>query len=200
MAIRVVNKTKWKTRDLRKILVRCRNKANTLYGGRLKDVVIEIIYTRSCGWIYVNGHANLRGRCSTIRVPHPIINMARIGNDGRTRVYEKKSVEFPVSMFADVAVHEFGHNIGIHHPDMKAGGTMYAEDEWAKKMAETHSVSLKPEPKPTPEGDIVQKRHNNCLHHIKDKTKRIKRLQNALKKWEKKREHYEKNYPERIKK
>jgi len=80
--------------------------------------------------------------------------------------------------------HEFYHNLGQTHDVMSNGGRCANWQEFEAQWLEERQIEK-------PNIDRKKVRHEKVIRQISDKERRVKRLQNALKKLYKKRRYYE---------
>lgn len=186
MKLKLINRTQWSSRDLRKLIMAVFRKEgeahyrHTVYCEPQKGKFSE-------SWIFRGSRASIGGNYIIMVIPKTFYEWSR-GIDGTRKCEE---VPFMAERFAQVFSHELDHNKGLRHKEM------FHSTEKNCEWARDYEVAKK-EVKAKPRMDIIQKRYENTLYHINDKTRKLKRLENQLKKWRQKKLHYEKNYSTRI--
>ncbi len=89
-----------------------------------------------------------------------------------------------VTALAQIFIHEVGHNQNLRHREMA--------DWWNFNVDYTNDFKIRMhQKKEKPKHNLQMKRYENVMVHINDKTKKIKRLNNQLKKWKLKQKYYE---------
>lgn len=192
MKLSLNNKTKWNTKQLRKLCI-----AVIRHSGSHKHHQITIKTSKNQG---LSGLASMYGSWILMRVPKTsfITAVARysttettIGSDGKTYPevlgFDKivKETKFPVIDFAQVLEHEIGHNLGLRHNDMSKVydlDTSYLKDFVIEKQL----------PKEKKVIDHVMLRREKAVKKVKELQSRLKRTETLLKKWSKRLRYYEK--------
>ncbi len=180
MSMKIVNKTFWNTKDLRKLFHEvCKHEGVTTHR------TIEIVPSKRSG--NYSGLGSFRRNWVRLRVPAKAEQFV-IGNDGKGQ-WIGRNLENPDSQkIAQILIHEIGHNQTLHHKDM--ANCWNFDCEWAKAFLINKTIT-----KPKLPVDLKAKRHKCVLVRIKDKEAKVKRLQNQLKKLYKKKKYYEKIKP-----
>ena len=173
--MKVVNKTKWNTADLKKIFVEAKRlyKKDTGETHGRKKLVIEVIYCTSRPY---SGIAYIGGTClhswdMKLRLPR-----------------ETEDKKLDCNTVAWIFTHEYEHILGYRHPQM---GKIRWDDsmfDWAKN----YTVGLEPI-KEKPKRDLKNERYLKACKKVEEKIRKLKRLKNELKKWDAKKKYYEKN-------
>jgi len=182
--MRIINKTDWKTEDLKKILTKALNEDDKIEGKYLyrNQLEIEIVYSKGPRrwvvesykkrnlempehWLY-SGYAYYNGSLMRLRVPRKEISKV---------------------LLAKIFIHEMGHIRGYKHSSM--GGWIDIEASWAKD--DKYQIRKK-ENRKKPREDLQLKRYKHVIEMIKQKGKILKRLRNQIKKWNVKKRYYEK--------
>ena len=181
--MRIINKTDWKTADLKKILTRALNEDDKIEGKYLyrNRLEIEIVYSKGPRkwvvesykkrnlempehWLY-SGYAYYSGNLMRLRVPKREISKA---------------------LLAKMFIHEMGHIRGHKHSGM--GRWLDIETLWIED--DEYQIKKK-EIKGKPREDLQLKRYNHVIEMIKQKEKILKRLRNQIKKWNAKKRYYQ---------
>lgn len=190
--MKLINKTKWDTKDLRKLC-----NAVIKHTGSHKNHIIEIVTKKVKGYSSgYSGVARLNGDWICMRIPATVgvekvpKTSKAIGDNGKQIFklvgFENKIMprKFNVDYFAKVLEHEIGHNLGLTHdvmiPHLKLN-TDYVKD---------FKVNPK-EIKQKPKRDLKQERFDHAKIKVKELQSKIKRNQNLLKKWQKRVKYYE---------
>lgn len=174
--MRLENRTKWNGEDLRRLLGQVLIRA----GVGTENYLVIVNYSRGGNY---TGLGWYHRREILVRVPSPQHRASVVGSDGRLS-YATQGREFNPEIFARVATHEIDHNRGLDHKVMVK--SYQIDCSWAK------SFVVKPTKKKTVvKEDIKAKRYRRTLELITDKEGKVKRLQNALKKLNKRRKYYE---------
>ena len=182
--LKIVNKTRWKTSDLRKLFLLCCEKAG------FTPTTVHVGYTRRSS--AVHGRARVNGSIIWMNLPNKKLEV-RTGDDGKSH-YEHIEIDTLekglVEDIAQVFIHEIGHNLGLRHKHMKSCYDISAD------FIPADFVITSNQPKPQP--SLMQKRYDQALFRYNQKLKAIKTAEAALKrnkalaiKWKKKVEHYE---------
>ena len=162
--IRIRNNTHWATRDLRRFVAKVAKREG------MKTVRVTFVYNRQV-YDRCSGYAWYHTDRSVIRIPSERV--------------DKRSL-------ALVLAHEFGHNQGLKHKDMRGDSRYQWVGNWRERYAWAEELALeKSQPKRKP-----RKTANDKLAHALKmvaawKTK-AKRTETMLKKWERKVRYYEK--------
>jgi hypothetical protein len=174
--MKIINRTKYDTNDLRKISNLCMSKfradekGNSLLKSNYK-VVFET-HKASGGW--VGGCAYYNSSWFTIKLPLE---------------YKRTHLTFEQSI-ADVWFHEIGHCLGVRH-NKRHSSIEEPYQEWIKKTitsdyAVKEKVKLKRD-----KGDIIVKRFNAVVKNLEVAKTRFKRAKTLLRKWESKLKYYQ---------
>lgn len=166
--MRIVNKTKYDTRDLRKLFCEALRRNEKIEGKLLckHRLDVWVVYSRED----VSGQGRYSGGWIKIRLPHSNLNPVHI---------------------AYVFEHEVQHNRGFRHnrydPTLSYCWTKdLSRWEWAKD----YQIREK-QPRVKPKQDLQLKRYAHTKEMVEKKEKQLKRLQKQLKKWKQKERYYE---------
>ena len=195
--MKLINKTKWNTSDLKKLCSLILKK----YGSHKNHIVT--IRTRNSAYNKnaIGGHANVNGRHITITVPKteivtrtPIYSQTEttVGSDGNSHPaiigWNKNPTQtkFNSVDFAQTLEHELGHNFGLRkHRDMRHYSIL--DCDYAKDF-----IVRPTENKPKIKRSLVNERQKKAETKVKEMTSKLKRYQNLLKKWQTKVKYYQK--------
>ena len=185
--MKVINKTEWQTRDLKRILVATLNR-NSRVEGQLtswekKNLQVEIVYGRRN---YYSGNAYYNGSYMRLRIPRTKLKVTQ-----RKPTVKVERITAPVakSTLVELFIHELEHIRGYHHKSMSKWRTRrydWVEDDRLYPMRE------KSPEKPKPKADVQLRRYANVLRKVVEKERALSRLQKLLKKWRQKQRYYEK--------
>lgn len=195
--MKIINKTNWRTSDLKKILIRAVDKDNKIEGKcqNAKYLEVEIVdcpptpkweyeyyknrneeYPHPQGRKAYTGWAFLKGNKMQLRLPKDWIDKKRL-----------------VKLF----IHELTHIRGYKHyqmdywkTDEEIGNWMDSDTDYPIRQKEIE-IKPKKEIEVKPKVDLQIKRYNHLLEVLKTKRSQLKRLQNQIKKWDQKRKYYE---------
>jgi len=180
--MKIINKTNWRTEDLKKILTEALNQDDKVEGKYKYRNYLKITISYSKGypsWVVkyykekgkelpvkkvYSGNAWVSGSAMDLRVPREISDVKR---------------------FVKLFIHEMSHIRGIR--SHRAIGTVRDED---LKWTENYSIKQR-EVKVKPKIDLRLKRYDHVLKILKDKKSQLNRVQNQIKKWNRKRKYYE---------
>lgn len=181
--MKLINKTKWNTADLRKLCMAVIKHKGSHKNHQITVKTNKYRYSHSDR---IGGLARLFGSTILMKVPLTVRpqNTGMVGDDGRT-IYEQVPNTLNVEDFGKILDHEIDHNLGLRHNVMR---------NWRKLDAgylNGFIVGIQPV-KEKPKVDVLAKRHLNAILKIKKLESDIKRKQNLLKKWEKKDRYYNK--------
>lgn len=130
--MRLVNKTKWNSKQLKALITENIRKAGLDPVG----YIVEVVTGRSGGEGY-SGCARYSRQWFRMRVPALIITKdCFVGSDGKTTYNEVQTKQmqtiFDSVKFSQVCQHELAHNRGVRHGEMDAGIRYCEQDEdWA---------------------------------------------------------------------
>jgi len=181
--MKIINKTDWKTEDLKRILTKALNEDDKIEGRYRyrSQLEIEIVYSKGPRkwvvesykrrnleipehWLY-SGYAYFNGNLMRLRIPKEKI---------------KKVI------LAKIFIHEMGHIRGYRHSGM--GRWTEIDVPWIKD--DEYQIRKK-EVNKKPREDLQLKRYNHVIEMIREKEKILKRLRNQIRKWNQKRKYYE---------
>jgi len=114
IGLRLINKTKWNTKDLRKLIIKVLE-----HEGLSKKRTIEIVYSKQRKYYLpkYTGIASLYRNWLRIRVPKPIVKHWKMSNDGKI-IETEIEYKFDVQKFTKILIHELSHNQGLIHKEM----------------------------------------------------------------------------------
>ena len=175
MRLKLINKTSWDTRDLRRLVLKCLEHRGWDKNREHRTEIVSARRPFVSGWAYYN---------------RPFVRM-KVPN-GRSYSYDRSEVFdcFNTKSFVKVLLHEIDHNLGLHHKEM-ADSDKLPLPSFAESFI-VHKEELKvasPNPK-----EVPRKRYERIILKIDDKQRKIKRLQNALKKLVAQKKYYIKKY------
>lgn len=165
--MKISNSTHWRTDQIKALIYRVAQ--DELDGGQSKGLYVEVVY-RKPNW----------NRCGlgTIRALW-------------MRLYLDRDNLDPVQLAHTIA-HEFAHNRGMHHKDMKGSLRYDYVDGWreyygwaAAMPVEKKALKVKAKP------DVQLTRYQRVIEAEKRWAAKLKRAQTALKKLASKRRYYE---------
>lgn len=166
MKVKVINRTKYHTKDLHDLFVA----GLWEYGPQAtqRDYQITVTYARKCR---VTGYAYYPSKIDPRR---PGLIIMRLPKPEYLKMKE----------LAQVLIHEIGHTCGAHHRQMQHWWKITTEFEIGR-VIRVKEVTTKKE---KPIGDKL----THIDTHITKLRIKIKRLTTLLKKWERKHKYYEK--------
>jgi len=183
----IINKTNWRTSDLKKIITRAFAEDDKVEGKYLyrKYLVIKIFNATPWQKHFLE-HFKKKG------IPVPRERRAYTGRaflGGYRMIMKLPSNEIDKRMLVKIFVHELTHIRGYRHSkmgywltDKEAGSWMDDDINYPVRQKE---IKLKPKV------DLQVKRYEHALAAVKDKKSKLKRLQNQIKKWTQKTRYYE---------
>jgi len=167
--MKVVNKTKWNTMDLRKIFCRCLKKDEKAEGK---------LYQRKRLTVHVHARRQNRGVCSGEATYNGIWIQINIPKDMNERLIESICYVF---------LHELQHTRGYHHGQFSE----IVLRDMAKVIAPDYTLTKTIEVKKEAP-DIQQIRYDRAVINLKKAETRFKRAKTIYKKWTLKVKYYEK--------
>lgn len=178
--MKLINKTNWDTKDLKKIINLVFNKVAP---ERKKHTSITISTSKN-----YHGRASIGGYWIEMRVPPTTItNLTSVAmEDGTTKIIrEQLPREFNVKGFGQILEHEIRHNLGLrNHRDMV--------DWWKLDVSHLDGLDMNPKKsKPKQQRNLVAERYQKAEKKVKELTTKAKRTQTILKKWKKKVKYYQ---------
>lgn len=178
--MKLINKSGWDTKDLRKL---CREAIKR--SGAENHTKIIVKTRKGMGSHNIRGLAYVGHPYIEMKVPPVMERRYAFSNTGNRQVVEEKPAEFDSVDFAKVLTHEIDHNLGLRHKDMVSCSAL--DCEWAKDYI------VKPkEKRPTPpKQDIRKARYEAVLAKVKSWEAKKKRAETALKKYKQKQKYYE---------
>ena len=183
--MKLINHTDWDTKQLRKLCMAVIRKV-----GSHKKHQISIDYkTRRYG--FCHGRASVGGSWINMYVPR-LFHKDYLWNEEGKIVYgsdgnalmESKPVNFDSYKFAQVLEHEIGHNLGLLHD------TMMQCNQIDAKYALQYPVAAK-QIKEKPKRNMKDIRAENAKQKLAMYQSKLKRIENLVKKYEKKVKYYE---------
>jgi hypothetical protein len=170
--MKFINKTHWHTPDLAKIIRRCeRLELNEMSRERRKRITCRIAYTKGSGR-GSSGYATYNGFNWTVRVGKDFIDKVD---------------------FAGVCVHEMAHLRGLHHDRMNGKPKYDRVGNYRELYAWANDFEIRLAKVATakPKADVQETRYSRVLNNIKGWETKLKRAQNALKKYRQQQRYYE---------
>jgi len=176
--MKLINQTDWDSKDLRKLVLENIKRA----GLTAENYVVRIINARTGAThrIRYTGMARLNRKWFMIGIPKW---KEALGDDGR--YHRLVNDEFDPVRFSQVTQHELDHNRGLMHADMPYSSEL--DCDWASGFEVRKAVK-----KPVKVKDLKAVRYAQTLEMIKKKQTIIKRNENLLKKYLRKKKYYEK--------
>jgi len=173
---RIINATCWRSDDIRKVVV----KAMEQDGVDPQGYTVKVEYARGKRY---HGRGSYTSKWIKLIVPRATYFK---GQDDPT---------LDVAMVARIAIHEFGHNRGLHHSDMSPWWEF--EVPWTADMRIRLKDSAKPKP-PRTGGQLREERYWKAKDTLIKHTTELLRLEGILKskrklisKWRQKVRYYE---------
>jgi len=169
--LKVINKTDWNTRDLRKLILAAMKEVIDKDDWRYKKMEVTIEKSKN----RLHGYAYLNSNCMRLKL----------------------SEGFEPIKLAWLIVHEFFHILGHHHKDMRGHffqvhqtiETLMSDPcmKWAWPLLNIRKKEVKVKPKK----DLQLDRYLKLKSRLEDKQKKMKRLSNQIKKLMPKVKRYE---------
>lgn len=209
--MKVINKTVWRTDQLRAILQRAAEQE--LEPAKRKTLVVTVEYTRGG---YSSGCAYLGGRHATVRIRHPKSRRARWiqvqhddprrshggwndgkGNSGKIvrddtpKVLTETEQKEMLLALASVAVHEFAHIRGMDHAGMPNYYKWHGKT-WRDYVQWATDFPLEEQAKPVKARPTANDKLAHVLKMQGLAETRLRRAQTILKKWKAKARYYQK--------
>lgn len=188
--LKLINKTKWDTLQLKKLIVAIINNTGS---HKNHQITVKTGKGSYSGWAYLNNSIIMMRVPKTFHIKwnaiyHP--TETTIGSDGLTHPKivkwdktEKVPNKFNIESFAQVLEHEIGHNLGLRHPEMAKLNNI--------DVGYSKSFVVEPQlPKPVVKKDFVAIRKQKSHDKVLGLVSKIKRMNNLLKKWKKKESYY----------
>lgn len=188
--MKIVNKTNWNTKDLRKLCSRVLKKCGASPNTRIYIKTSRRLYSGRAGvgvnWIHMFVPTTTQIRVNTIYSE----TKKTIGTDGKEypaierfdKIQEPRT--FDVKIFAQVLEHEIGHNLGLRsHRDMVSHASLNVD--YVKDLV------IRPKEGKKKVRDLKAERYKKALAKVKELKTKLKRNQTLLKKWQKKVKYYE---------
>jgi len=206
--MRVLNKTNYDTRYLRKLFLECEKHSFEIFLQRSKPRSrrVTVVYHRT-GW--VGGYASINGTFITIKLPrnytgcrnkrlpqwvkNEMQKPPRDESEARRQEQLKTKPEIkplPAREVASVYLHELAHNLGKRHKNMANGGyTFYKVDWWPDepvplKVARAVGEKL--------EQNIIELRAIKAQKKLAEWQSKLKRAKTYVVKYSQKVKYYEK--------
>ena len=174
MKIKIDNKTWFNSADIRKIV----RAALTAEGITGNQYLVEVRYSRRGGSIGGWGWYHWK----KIKMCIPKHEWNTSGTSG------KEPWQFSpwrVKEFAQVMVHEFGHNLGLRHGEMCRVSDI--DVDWCEGM----TIGVNEPPKKKTPTERSAERETKARARVEELEKEIKRKNNLLKKWRTKVRYYD---------
>lgn len=172
--MKFVNKTKWNTRDLRKLTL-----AILKHSGQSKPESLTIIPRNRYG-----GLATIRAYKNWIRMY--VLNPIRQGYSGDCGSVVYKDIPFDTKRYSQVLIHEVGHNEGLRHREMISSHVIDIPDSILNMPIREKIMKVVENVK----RDIKQVRHNHAIKMLQRSKSKLKRYEKLVNKWEKKVKYY----------
>jgi predicted Zn-dependent protease with MMP-like domain len=170
------NETQWCMKDLRKLFAEvCKQMGETT-----KRIIEVRTSKKRYGMSYYHGLGSCSRNWVELRIPdtHCIVS-----SDGRSNVL---ALEHPDSVkIAQVLMHEIGHNQGLHHKEMENCWNINCD--WANQFV----INKKPK-KLKVVRNLLAERSAFTAKKVKEYQSKCKRMQNLLRKWQRKQKYYAK--------
>lgn len=177
--MKLTNKSKWDTRDLRKIVLKC-----IRIEGCRKDLIVKMSTLRKDTEGYVRGEAQFNGRLIRIRLKAPSEIRYRPAYHHVAYMGELLLRSLKTEL-AQVILHEIQHIRGNEHRDMI--------ESWDLKVDWVLEFELRPKKETSkPERNLREERYQNVLQLIKKNKTRLRRTKTILEKLHRKKKYYEK--------
>lgn len=175
--MRIINQTKYSTKDLRALFSACLKEDNRLEQDYIASKYLTIKVYKSNT---IRGKAYI-GRYFFDDINHPNIWVG-------LPQYKNELIEFQtfsVHNIAFVFLHELQHYRGFRHGKINDKNLMKIAEKFKHFPIQVEQPILKQKE------DIRLKRYCHVLNMVKDKETKLKRLQGQLKKWKQKQKYYE---------
>jgi hypothetical protein len=172
--MRIVNKTKWCTEDLRRVFVKCCE----VRGVDQSRYVVEVVSARGRA---LHGLGSYTRPWVRMKVPP---KFERFGAVGEVVEVLDHLPEWAMESLAKIFLHEVDHTLGLQHRDMA--------DLWEFTVDWVKEYSVGREPvKEKPKVDLVVKRSEHAQKMLARHQKVLKRTQTLVSKWKAKVRYYE---------
>jgi uncharacterized CHY-type Zn-finger protein len=183
--VKFTNNSKWDGRDLLRL-----SKAVLKWSGQKLPQKLIVKVTRwgqYAGLAIIPRHPELQFvyRWVEMKVPNPH-KQGYAGSNGKT-VYQ--DVPFDVGRYAQILIHEVGHNEGLRHNEMCSSTTITIPDHILNMRVREKCVKEKP-PR-----DIVAERRIHAQKMLRTYEGKLKRTETLVKKWRKKVRYYSSKPP-----
>jgi len=174
--VKVVNKTKWDTKYLKKLFLECEKHIFNTYlvhGEAKKDRHVTVKTHRT---YWVGGYAWYHSHSIVIKIPPPV--SVHLGNIKTENAFSARRV-------AQVYLHEVGHNIGLMHkqmvPSSKIDVSWWPDENIPLKIT-----------KEKPKVNLIEVRAAKAQKKLDEWTKKLNRAKTFVKKYQGKVRYYEK--------
>ena len=166
--MKIVNKTAWETKCLKKIFSRCMVEINKTD----RKVITKVYVNHHKGQHWVGGHAHYGGSTLTMLLPNP----------------ERGTTARKV---ADTFIHEVGHCLNIRHNKNNDTIEHYYKEFMDKEFVDEKYPMLVKVVKPKAKVDIQELRYERAKNNLEKALTRFGRARTILKKWQGKVKRYE---------
>ena len=175
--MKIRNHSRWRTRDLKKLTT-----AVAKYAGLSLPHRLFVRHGRNLGCDNVSGYATYDHShvCMTV----PFLTHSEY-YDIPDRILTR-DVVFPVERYAQVLIHELGHNHGLKHREMMRSSMIEIPESILKLSVNASAVK----PRRSVD-DRKRERHVHALKMLKSWSSRLKRAETLVRKWRKKVRYYE---------
>lgn len=171
--LKVLNKTQWATRDLRRIFSAVLRDSNKWEGKLNGAVRVTVVHSRTGSF---SGYAYLNSTVMRLRVPTPD---------------SLKGAALDVFKLAYLFEHELAHCRGYVHEDMVGLNSWKCATETNYRYVAGMTVAAKPPPKAKPKADVQVTRYLRVVAGIDKRERERAKLERALSKLAAKRRYYE---------
>jgi len=177
--MKFVNKTKWNTRDLRKLTL-----AILKHSGQSKPESLTIIPRNRYG-----GLATIRAYKNWVRmyVLNPFKQGYSADNSTCSEAIRYRCIPFDTQRYSQILIHEIGHNEGLRHREMVNSTTINIPDSILKinirEIIQKNKVRQ----------NIKEVRLEHAIKMLKLNRSKLQRAEKLVKKWSQKIKYYEFN-------
>ena len=166
--MRVTNKTRWKTADLKAILLR--SAREELGQETIRRLRVEILYRKTSG-SSCSGYAVIGGFTSLVRVPRRDVDKVDL---------------------AYVARHEFAHNRGLDHAAMRGCPLYRRVGRWREHYAWAEAMPLREKDRPPAPAPLAERREAAAREQLEEWERRLRRAAAKVRRYRARVRYYEK--------